>query len=398
MIAWIIILLAAGFFFLDRLSLSLRGDCDLTLRTDLISNAVKVSKPDHYLFRFEVPLENRSGREQALVIFGNVQHIPAKKEDKQIGVWCRITLGESPRDDGYFEATLVKPGKLVPLRVEMRVEENGAGSAARRLGEMKETSFEVAYGYYGRKPMVTDRAVVTVPMEAFKESPAAFETVTTPTPPRTPKQSNVVPIPTHLIYPGEDLSAVIRDYTKGIARPGDWIAIAESVVAIAQGRVYAVQTIQPGFWARRLNRFFQFNSSLASSYSMEWGIREVGLPRMLFAAVVGMLGRILGRSGDFYRIAGRSVAAIDDCTGTLPPFDKSVVLAPKDPDEVAEKIRRDTGLEVAVVDANDLGKVDILGKSSGIVNQALVDAIRDNPQGNGDEQTPMVLIRRGSPD
>ena len=40
-------------------------------------------------------------------------------------------------------------------------------------------------------------------------------------------------------------------------------------------------------------------------------MREVGSPRIVFAALIGGLTRAFGRGGDFYWIAGRRVAAID---------------------------------------------------------------------------------------
>ena len=34
--------------------------------------------------------------------------------------------------------------------------------------------------------------------------------------------------------------------------------------------------------------------------------------------------------GIFYRLAGKQARLIDDITGTTPPYDKSIVLGPKD--------------------------------------------------------------------
>jgi len=45
-----------------------------------------------------------------------------------------------------------------------------------------------------------------------------------------------------------------------------------------------------------------------------------------------------------------------------------------------------------VVDANDLGKVDVLGCTLKD-REIIVKALKHNPQGNADEQTPIVLIR-----
>ena len=50
------------------------------------------------------------------------------------------------------------------------------------------------------------------------------------------------------------------------------------------------------------------------------------------------------------------------------------------------------GVGVAVIDANDIG-VNVLGVSSG-VDPALVESLlRDNPLGQGAQQTPVALLR-----
>ncbi len=377
----------AFLFFLDRLTYVLRGDCKLFVHVDRIKNKLKTQKEDFVFLSFDIPFENHSKKEQALVIFGEVQFVPERKEDQYKEIWTKLTLADNPRDDGYFEAFLVKPGKTADVRglVHARQED---------LAGLRSMNFMLSYGYYGRTPLKNERIFFTVSLDDFQEKKEIFKKQTPSGSLKKPRNPDVVPIKTHLIFPGEDWSKIIHQYLDGRAQPGDWVVISESVAAIAQGRVYPIASIKPGFWAKRLNRFFQFNSSLASCYSMHKAIQEVGLFRITASVLIGLFGRILGRSGDFYRIAGRQAAAIDDCTGTLPPFDKSVVMAPLNPDEFAARIKLETGLEIAVVDANDLGKVDILGKTSGIDDKELVEAIQDNPQGNSDEQTPFVWIKK----
>jgi hypothetical protein len=53
-----------------------------------------------------------------------------------------------------------------------------------------------------------------------------------------------------------------------------------------------------------------------------------------------------------------------------------------------------TGFQIAIVDANDLGKVDVLHLSDPTRHQAVVEALKPNPQGNAGEMTPIVLIRK----
>jgi hypothetical protein len=383
----VIFSLSVFLFFMDWLTFVLRGDCDLYVDAARIQNCFKMPQEDSLFLSFDIPFVNRSRKEQALVIFGDLQSVPERKEDQDRERCVKLTLAENPRKDGYFEAFIVKPKKSVFARALIQV----SPEDVRALNHL---NFLLSYGYYGRTPLKTERLLFSVPLAQFKENENAFKKPVSSEPLKKTGKPNVVPIRTHLIFPGEDWVKIVRQYLDGKAEPGDWVVISESVAAIAQNRVYPVTSIFPGFWAKRLNRFFQFNSSLASCYSMQKAIEEVGLPRMMAGVLIGLAGRLVGRTGDFYRIAGRQAATIDDCTGTLPPFDKSVVMGPLNPGQLALRIREETGLEAAVVDANDLGKVDILGKSSGIEDQQLVEAVVDNPQGNSDEQTPLVWIKK----
>ena len=107
--------------------------------------------------------------------------------------------------------------------------------------------------------------------------------------------------------------------------------------------------------------------------------------------------KAFGRKGDFYRIAGDKARAIDGPTsGTIPPYNKAVVLGPDRPREVAQRLKALLGgkIEVAVVDINDIGG-NILGSTISKADEALaVRILRDNPIGQGHESTPLGIIRR----
>jgi hypothetical protein len=92
-------------------------------------------------------------------------------------------------------------------------------------------------------------------------------------------------------------------------------------------------------------------------------------------------------------LAGDQARLIDDVTGTLPPYDQFIVLGPQNSQAVVDEIRQATGLEAAIVDVNDLRAVKILAATSGANSQVISQALLDNPAGNADEQTPLVLIR-----
>ncbi|MFN3477813.1 MAG: hypothetical protein ACK4ZM_00385, partial [bacterium] len=109
--------------------------------------------------------------------------------------------------------------------------------------------------------------------------------------------------------------------------------------------------------------------------------------------------------GLFYVFAGRKAAAVDDAGGTIRPYDKFVVLAPDKTNEfsknlkesILKKINQDIqdniqDIEVFIVDSNDLGKVDILGGTNKRYREFIIEKLKTNPQGNDDQQTPIVFI------
>jgi len=201
-----------------------------------------------------------------------------------------------------------------------------------------------------------------------------------------------IPIRTHIVTEKDDIVEVVKKYAGDIASPGDIIAVAESVVAISQGRAILPDSVKPGMLARFLCRFPGRDGSLAAPPSLQVAIEEVGTPRFVLGVIAAGLGRLIGRRGDFYRVAGRRLAQIDDFAGTMWPFDRHIVLGPKDPDKVAAGIKKATGAEAVITDVNDIGKVDILAATDGVDREALISYLRDNPHGNDDQQTPIVIL------
>ncbi|MCG9967087.1 coenzyme F420-0:L-glutamate ligase [Pelotomaculum terephthalicicum JT] len=204
--------------------------------------------------------------------------------------------------------------------------------------------------------------------------------------------SGRIPIKTHIVTDKDDIVEVAKKYAGEITSPGDIIAVAESVVAISQGRAILPETVKPGLLARILCHFPGKEGSLAAPPSIQVAIRETGLPRFLLGVAAAGLGRLVGRRGDFYRVAGRHLAQIDDFAGTMWPFDRHIVLGPKDPQKVVDRIKQATGAEAVITDVNDLGKVDILAATDGVAREMLFDYLKDNPHGNDDQQTPIVVL------
>lgn len=206
--------------------------------------------------------------------------------------------------------------------------------------------------------------------------------------------ATLLAVRTHVITPADDLLQVIRTYAGKRLQKGDILAISSKVVAITQGRLVRPDSLHPSWAARAMARFIDQNGSLSSPFAMQAVIREQGVLRMGLAFLAGGLSRlVLRRKGDFYRIGGLPARAIDDVTGNMPPFDKHIILSPAHAQTVAEKVQAEFGVDCAIVDANDLGKAEILGATAGVPQAEVLAIFRKNPWGNADERTPLMILR-----
>jgi len=208
-----------------------------------------------------------------------------------------------------------------------------------------------------------------------------------------------IPIRTRVVMPGDDLDGFVREYAEGVVRQDDLLFVTEKIVAITQGRSYPIDDIQPRKLAFFLSKYVTrtpYGIGLGMPETMEMALRECGTLRILFAAAVSAVTKAFGRKGDFYRIAGDKARAIDGPTsGTIPPYNKAVVLGPERPREVAAHLKSLLGgvCEVAVVDINDLGG-NILGSTLDRAGEKrLVAILKDNPLGQGHESTPLGVVR-----
>ncbi len=240
--------------------------------------------------------------------------------------------------------------------------------------------------------------------------------------------------PTLIGDPGmKNLDSRFRENDKG-----KWyVIVSEKIVAISQGRSFFIWDINPSWWARTLSGYVTktpYGIGLGSPWTMQIAIDEVGLARILFATIAAAVTKPFGIKGLFYRLAGNEINAIDGPTEySVYPSNVSAKLAPKDPQVAAQKIREEilkmltvipaqAGIQtldpgsriksgmtnyeilkrvrkdlikdfggVVIIDANDLGR-NVLGNATEMPNIFFEKAMRDNPMGQGSEQTPLVFM------
>jgi len=227
------------------------------------------------------------------------------------------------------------------------------------------------------------------------------------------------PIQTDAFAKGDDFHTKISEYGAEFAvkaaesseyasaLAGPWfLAVSEKVVAISQGRSYFLWEIKPSFAARKLQKFVVRTPAgigLGSPETMQLAIQEAGLPRIVAASAAGAVGKVVGRKGLFYQLAGPAVRAIDGPTQySLYPSNVSAKLAPAEPGkaaaELAERLRKvlpaaaaATFQGVAIIDANDLG-CNILGQATTVPEEQIAEMFKDNPLGQGAQRTPLAVV------
>jgi len=210
---------------------------------------------------------------------------------------------------------------------------------------------------------------------------------------------NRIPIKTHIITDSDTLEDVLETYVKPVYTDGDIVFMSEKAVSCVQKRAVKMVDIRPRPLAVFLSRFVYktpYGIGLGIPETMEMALVECGTLRILFAAFISIIGKLFGRRGWFYIIAGDKARSIDGpCSYTLPPYNEYVVLGPRDPEKTAREVAQKTGIPLfAIVDLNDLGG-NILGVSdSSLDTKRLLQILRDNPLGQTSEQTPIGIIRK----
>ena len=206
------------------------------------------------------------------------------------------------------------------------------------------------------------------------------------------------PVRTHVVVSGDSIPKILDDYVRPYIQTGDMIFISEKIIAISQGRAFDIDDIEVSKLANILCKFVYkspYGIGLGSPWTMELAIRDIGVPKILFAAFCSAVTKPFGVRGVFYKIVGDKGRAIDGpCDYTLPPYNHYAKLAPKDPDKVAAQLEKHIGCKVVVMDANDIGR-EILGVSDPSINIDMCKEIfRDNPLGQKSQQTPIAIIRK----
>jgi F420-0:gamma-glutamyl ligase len=195
---------------------------------------------------------------------------------------------------------------------------------------------------------------------------------------------------------GVDLVELLREMVVERLQPGDLIAITEKVVVVTTGRGISAAMVQPGrlatFAARHI-RPIGDSRGLSIPEKMQLVIDMAGRWRILLAGAVAAATRPLGIHGPFYIVAGYVARSMD---GMRPPYGDVLLppLPPRTARSIAEQLKTEIGHPVAIVDINDRGGSVRAVAGSAMPKRLLAAVLADNPLGQRDQATPILVVHR----
>ncbi|MBE5787015.1 MAG: F420-0--gamma-glutamyl ligase [Clostridiales bacterium] len=206
-------------------------------------------------------------------------------------------------------------------------------------------------------------------------------------------------IQTHFVEVGESQTELVKKYVLPLYQEGDMLSFGAKVMAMCTKNVKTREQVKPGFWANFLWRFAGINHTgvgMHEPYKLQLVIDMCGLPRVLLAVVCSAVTKLFGVRGVFYKVCGKGVGGIDGFyfRSSFDRYKELALINPPNPVELCNELEKETGIPVVLMDANDIQQ-DQLGKCDDfpLTDEEIQDAMKDNPSGQGDELTPLILIR-----
>ncbi len=283
--------------------------------------------------------------------------------------------------NNYWPTTIIKSNSELFIRIIYKFNNNNLRKKIKYLW------LKVYWENYGHFGILNNKDCLLINLDGQKKRPNNVSEIS------LNNKYKAIAIKTDLLGCFDNPVNTVIQYCKGIVEKNDILTIGESPLAIMQNRYISPQNLEYSLFSKALCYFFHPTSSLATACGMQLLINKIGVTRITFALFLGFLFKLVGIKGMFYRLTGSESSLIDDISGTVIPYDKSIVMGPLNADLFCKEVSNFLNIEVAVVDVNDLGGVKVLASSNKKVNKILKRNLISNPAGNGDEKTPIVLIR-----
>jgi len=201
---------------------------------------------------------------------------------------------------------------------------------------------------------------------------------------------------TGLLTEASDLDSIVdkahQEYPTGV------VTIASSVMTMCEGTVMWIGTFRPSRLARFLGPYtghgggafvHWYSYPLEAAWKVQVYIELAGTFRVLLGAAATVLGKLLHRKGWFYAVVGPVAKAVD--SDKVMPYDACLVPGPLDVERSIAALAR-KGARISVVDVNDVFGAEIVASTEGIDEGWLRRSLEDNPAGNDDSMTPIVVV------
>ncbi|RIE05989.1 hypothetical protein SMC7_04875 [Candidatus Cryosericum terrychapinii] len=201
---------------------------------------------------------------------------------------------------------------------------------------------------------------------------------------------------TGLLTEASDLSSIVDRVHQ--EHPTGVVTIASSVMSMCEGTLMWIGTFKPSRLARFLGPYTGHgNGTFVHWYSYPkeaaWKVQAyielAGTFRVLLGAGATVLGKLLHGKGWFYAVVGPVAKAVD--SDKVMPYDACLVPGPLDVEKSIAALACN-GAHISVVDVNDVFGAEIVASTEGVDEDWLRRSLEDNPAGNDDSMTPIVVV------
>ncbi len=220
------------------------------------------------------------------------------------------------------------------------------------------------------------------------------------------KKYQRIPIDTHFIEIGENLTEIVNQYTQENIEEGDFVCVSTKIVSICTpGLTVHKDNVKISPLAKLIVKFVKKwpnDIGYSSPRKMQVAINRAGYPRIIFAIIGGLFMKLIGKPGYFYKLAGNQINAIDGFTigYTDKPLFANYAFLPPRPKEanlICNEIEKAISAPVIMLDGNNVDN-HVVGMSNTAETlyskEDLKHILHGNPQGQeGDgRNTPILVI------
>lgn len=208
------------------------------------------------------------------------------------------------------------------------------------------------------------------------------------------------PVKTPLVLVHDDFWKFIETWAVPNYKKGDIFCISTKVVSISKGYYVKESDLKVSWLAKKLVPYMKKwpsgDPGFAIPEKLQLAMNIAGMPRFLFAMVVGVILKFFGFSGWFYRLLGHNINAIDGFAPEMypEPLRGYGFLPPKNPDAECDEIEEKYGMITAMLDGNNVENI-VLGMSKGLKamysKKKFLEIIHGNPQGQEDGSPILIL-------